>query len=344
MSDMKQDSDRVFPNNLLYKGDRAMKPQGRTSIAGCFALYDTDIIRATLKSSSLSGQKNIRPYLRKMLAAGGYRHLISPVNLDCIDEVDRLCPNFHEVSREIRKAVALALMEGCAIRIPPILLLGKPGIGKTHYANEISKALGVGMEFFSMSFITTGWIIGGATPIWEDAGIGNVARRLIEYQAANPFMFLDELDKVGNVKKYNPIGALYTLLEEETACSFRDEYLGIPIDASRVTWVATANEERSIPPPIRSRMMSFSIREPNRDEVRMIAREIYGEMVAKYPRSDFDSQMDDRVIDKLSEMVPRDIRLTLISAFGSAALARRRHLTAEDIRLVGSSKPKMGFC
>ena len=90
--------------------------------------------------------------------------------------------------------------------------------------------------------------------------------------------------------------------------------------------------------------MSFSIREPNRDEVRMIAREIYGEMVAKYPRSDFDSQMDDRVIEKLSEMVPRDIRLTLISAFGSAALARRRHLTAEDIRLAGSSKPRMGFC
>lgn len=344
MSDREQYSDRVFPNNLICREDGAMNAQGRTGIAGRFTLYDTDIIKATLKSSSLSGQKNIRPYLRKMLVAGGDRDLISPINLDCIDVVDRLCPNFHDVSLEIRKAVALALMEGCAMRIPPILLLGKPGIGKTHYANEISKALGVGMEFFSMSFITTGWIIGGATPIWEDAGIGNVARRLIEYQAANPFMFLDELDKVGSVKKYNPIGALYTLLEEETAGSFRDEYLGIPIDASRVTWVATANDERYIPPPIRSRMMSFSIREPNRDEMVMIAREVYADMLVKYPRSGFDPQLDERVIEKLSSMPPRDMRLSLTSAFGSAALAKRRNLVTSDIGLIGSSKARMGFC
>lgn len=322
-----------------------MKAQGRTSVTGRFTLYDMDAVSGVLKSKALPGQEKLHGYCEKMIIAGGDRHLISPVSPDCIDEVDRLCPNFHDVSVEIRKAVALALLEGCAIRIPPILLLGKPGIGKTHYANGISKALGVGLEFFPMSSATAGWIIGGASPMWAESGIGRVARRLIEYQSGNPCMFVDELDKVGNDMKHSPIGALYSLLEEETARFFQDEYIGVPIDASKVTWFATANEERYIPTPIRNRMIPFFIREPNKDEVRMIAREIYDGMVSKYPRSDFDPHPDDRVIEKLSEMVPREMRIALTSAFGSAALAKRRHLITSDIGLVaGSQKPKMGFC
>lgn len=322
-----------------------MKAQGRTSFAGRFTLYDTDAVRIVLKSKALPGQEKLHGYCKKMIVAGGNRDLISPVSLDCIDEVDRTCPNFREVSHEIRKAVALALLEGGAIRIPPILLLGNPGIGKTHYANEVSNALGIGLEFFPMSSMTAGWIIGGASPMWSESGIGNVARRLIEHPEANPCMFVDELDKVGSDIKHNPIGALYSLLEEETARSFRDEYIGIPIDASRVTWFATANDERDIPPPIRSRMMHFFVREPNQDEMVMIAKEMYADMLLnRHPRSGFDPRLDERVVEKLSRMPPRDMRLSLTSAFGSAALAKRRHLITSDISLVGSSKPRMGFC
>ncbi len=320
-----------------------MSAQGRISITGRFTLYDVNDVRLTMRSLECTGRKNLYSYCKKMIAAGGDRNLVSPISPDCIDEIDRLCPNFHDVSLEIRKAVALSLRERGAIHIPPILLLGKPGIGKTHYASEISKALGVGFEFFPMSSATAGWLLGGASPMWSESGMGKVAQRLIEYQESNPCMFIDELDKAGNDMKYNPIGALYSLLEEETARAFRDEYIGIPIDTSKVTWFATANEEQYIPSSIRNRMIHFFIREPTRDELTMIAREIYAGITARYPRSGFDPQPDDRVIEKLSEMVPRDIRLALTSAFGSAALAKRRHIIPEDICPIGSSQPRMGF-
>ena len=61
---------------------------------------------------------------------------------------------------------------------------------------------------------------------------------------------LDEVDKAGGDHRYDPMGALYGLLERDTAVHFRDEFIDVDMDASHILWVATANNESAIPEPI----------------------------------------------------------------------------------------------
>ena len=70
---------------------------------------------------------------------------------------------------------------------------------------------------------------------------------LVDGQYANPVMVVDEIDKAGGEHAYDPLGALYSLLEHDTAGNFTDEFAEVPIDASQVIWVATANDDRAHP-------------------------------------------------------------------------------------------------
>ena len=69
-------------------------------------------------------------------------------------------PNFTEVLDEVRRRVALVSDTSDPLEISPMLLLGPPGIGKTHFAREIARLLGTGYGFISMSSLTAGWILG----------------------------------------------------------------------------------------------------------------------------------------------------------------------------------------
>ena len=81
---------------------------------------------------------------------------------------------------------------------------------------------------------------------------------------ANPVMVVDEIDKARSEHAYDPLGALYSLLEIDTAGAFTDEFAEVAIDASQVIWVATANDEREIAEPILNRMNVFEIVAPRR--------------------------------------------------------------------------------
>ena len=99
-----------------------------------------------------------------------------------------------------------------------------------------------------MSSLTAGWILSGASAQWNNARPGKVAHTLVHGDFANPIVVLDEVDKAGGDARYDPMGALYSLLER-TPPRLQDEYIDIDIDASHILWVTTANDERSIPDP-----------------------------------------------------------------------------------------------
>jgi hypothetical protein len=86
-----------------------------------------------------------------------------------------------------------------------------------------------------------------------------VFETLVDGQYANPVMVVDEIDKARGEHAYDPLGALYSLLEHDTAAAFTDEFAEVAIDASQVIWVATANDERAIPEPILNRMNVFEV-------------------------------------------------------------------------------------
>ena len=93
-----------------------------------------------------------------------------------------------------------------------------------------------------MSSLTAGWILSGASAQWKNAKPGKVFDALVNGDYANPVIVVDEIDKAGGDSQYDPLGSLYTLLEHDTACDFVDEFAEVPIDASDVVWIATAND------------------------------------------------------------------------------------------------------
>ena len=126
-----------------------------------------------------------------------------------------------------------------------------------------------------MSSLTAGWVLSGASSQWKGARPGKVFETLVDGQYANPVMVVDEIDKAGGEHAYDPLGALYSLLEHDTAGAFTDEFAEVPIDASQVIWVATANDGRAIPEPILNRMNVYEVQAPDRDAARHIAARLY---------------------------------------------------------------------
>jgi hypothetical protein len=147
----------------------------------------------------------------------------------------------------------------------------------------------------------------------------------------NPVLVIDEIDKAGH-NEYDPLGAMYTLLEHDTAREFVDEFAEVPVDAADVIWVATANDEGAIPEPILSRMNVFEVPAPDEAGVIQIARSIYREIRNGHDWGRaFPEEPGEATMARLAELSPRDMRRVIFNAFGAAKLEGRDVIEAHDI-------------
>ena len=312
-------------------------------IAGMKQVYDVRKVDKALQEVS-SQNDALRDTYQKMLRAGGERFTVKPSGLPEMDELYEDLPNFSEVLDDIKRQLALCVDSKDRLELTPMLLLGDPGIGKTHFAKRISKLLGTGFGFISMSSLTAGWIIGGASSQWKNAKPGKVFEQFLHGEYANPVMVVDEIDKASGDGAYDPLGALYSLLEHDTAAEFIDEFIELPIDASDVVWMATANQEIRIPEPILNRMNVYYIEAPDHDAACRIARSIYKELRDGHEwGAQFPPDMAADVQDRLAAVAPREMRRLLNQAFGNAKLEGRHELTVDDIRAREGRRQRIGF-
>ena len=191
--------------------------------------------------------ESLKATYEKMIKAGGTRLTVKPAGLLAMDHLYGELPNFTEVLNDVRKQIALCASSNDPLELAPMLLLGDPGIGKTHFARRISELLATGYGFLSMSSMTAGWVLSGSSSQWKNAKPGKVFDTFLHGQYANPLLCIDEIDKASGDSQYDPLGALYSLLEHDTARAFIDEFVELPIDASSVLWVATANDAGAFP-------------------------------------------------------------------------------------------------
>src|SRR5216110_3981535 len=219
-------------------------------IAGFKDVYDVPTVEKALQELPPGSSEALRAIYEKMLRLGGQRFTVKPAALPEMDALFEELPNFTEVLEDIRKHLALCVGSNDSIELPPMLLLGEPGIGKTHFARKLAHLLGTGFGFVPMSSLTAGWVLSGASSQWKNAKPGKVFDTSLNGDYANPVIVVDEIDKASADGQYDPLGALYELLEVETSTRFIDEFVELPIDASGAVWLATANDAGRIPDPL----------------------------------------------------------------------------------------------
>jgi len=288
--------------------------------------------------------ETLRATYERMLERGCERFQVKPSGLPAMEHLYDELPNFGEVLDDLKRQLALCHDSRDGLEITPMLLLGPPGIGKTHFARRVSQLLGTGLGFVSMSSLTAGWVLSGASSQWKGARPGKIFETLVDGAYANPVMVVDEIDKARGEHAYDPLGALYGLLEHDTAGAFTDEFAEVSIDASQVIWVATANDDRAIPEPILNRMNVYEVKAPDRDAARAIALRLYRSIRAEHDWGRrFDAEPLEPVLEQLSGMAPREMRRAWMTAFGNARLDGRATLALEDLPDNATRRAPIGF-
>ena len=262
-------------------------------------------------------------------------------------------PHFKEVTDFVQRRMHLERRSAQPVlRLPPILLTGNPGLGKTRYLFELSSLCGTPCRVLPMSSMTTGFTLSGLDLGYSTGKMGMLVEHLMTQPIANSIFVLDELDKcsVASYHRDDPYGPLYQLLEPSTAKVFRDNGFMVPVDCSHVLWFATANDLNRIPEPIVNRFKVFKIRDIQSHEVRPITESIYQDILdeASWGQS-FDRSLSDSVITKLGVLDPRGIRAEMMDAVANAAercagTGEPIVVQVQDLEMETFRKPGIGFC
>ncbi|WP_324755189.1 AAA family ATPase [Roseovarius sp. Pro17] len=155
---------------------------------------------------------------------------------------------------------------GVGLHLPPIILAGPPGVGKSWFARSIATAVSLPNRVIDVGAGTAAFRIAGTEKGWSSVQSGLPVETMLQTHVANPLMVVDEIDKAGTIYSNNGNSsslttALLGLLDPGSAPRFECPGLRVQFDMSRVIWVLTANDADRIPAPLRDRCRVFHMPE-----------------------------------------------------------------------------------
>lgn len=287
------------------------------------------------KAGMLSADKDVRKrdeeLGRKLTSRGNLRTIAAPDHaIESLAALRRSQPHFGEVIDLVLGQLMLAARSRRGARIPPLLLDGEPGIGKTHFAIELAKALNTTVRRIAFDSAINGATLMGSDRRWSNTQFGILFELICLGEHANPVVILDEIDKAGARREWDPLAPLHTLLEPSTATQARDISVDFEFDASKVIWIATSNDATRLLPSLRSRFREFRLQRPGAADAIVAAEAVIGKVIEEMALIDFEAPSKPMAV-ALAHLSAREVRQALEQAIAHAVAHGRNRVTPDDL-------------
>ncbi|MDE2304791.1 MAG: LON peptidase substrate-binding domain-containing protein, partial [Gammaproteobacteria bacterium] len=231
-----------------------------------------ELSRLERMSDASAEYSMVRSYLDWLVAMPWAK--LDPEQLD-IERARAILDEDHfgldKVKRRILEFLAVRKLNPAG-RSPILCFVGPPGVGKTSLGQSIARAIGLKFGRVSLGGVHDEAEIRGHRRTYVGALPGHIAQAVRKAGTRNPVLMLDEVDKLSASHQGDPFSALLEVLDPEQNGSFRDNYLAVPFDLSKVLFIGTANVLDAIPGPLRDRMEIIELAGYTEEEKLQIAR------------------------------------------------------------------------